>query len=789
MPAVRRRGLLRDRRFWWRWLIYFAPWAIAWGLLLLYHYDQRDREALVALESASREQVGRGVAVFSTALDQAQADLRALAGAGELAAFAETRGAEPSRVLVEAWRDFLKIRPVYETLSFVDADGRERLRVESRAGQPAATAPRPADALHAELAGRLPRGEIAVSAPDFTTGGPAAGPAKPEMHLALPVVDRAGKRHGLLTLSYPAGDLLGRLDALSPPGGPPLMLLDTDGSWLHGAPAGAERAVVSGRAATLDSRFPGSWAALQAAASGQRRDLHGVWTWASVDAGHLVGNIAGGPVWKLVARLPAERLAALVEAQRRQRGIAFVAGLVFLLLATWRMAEARQRQKLAERELRELNAGLERQIDQRTRSLQNEIFDRQMAERRYRESSEQYQRLVATTVDAYWLLDDGGGFLDVNQAACELVGASRDALLGMTVSDLDPAPAGDGLKARLAKLGRAGFERFETGLRRRDGRLVEVEISASYLPDYQRFTVFVRDISERKRNERERRLAALVMSNTDEAILVADAAGRVLSVNPAFAKITGMTPSAAAGEPVDSLGLASVDGKESLSRLLTAHRGWRGEMRGRRMNGEVYPVWLSATAVHDDDEQVASYVCVFSDITEIKASQARLDFLAHHDALTGLPNRLLFRARLEHSIERAERAESRIAVLFIDLDHFKEVNDGLGHAVGDQLLIDLAGAMAGCLRAEDTLARLGGDEFVVLLEQVAGRDSVDAVLEKLRQVYPWVMVGPAGRIAVTASIGVALYPEHAADADGLLTKADAAMYRAKDAGRDRACYA
>ncbi|HET6719955.1 MAG TPA: GGDEF domain-containing protein, partial [Rhodocyclaceae bacterium] len=188
-------------------------------------------------------------------------------------------------------------------------------------------------------------------------------------------------------------------------------------------------------------------------------------------------------------------------------------------------------------------------------------------------------------------------------------------------------------------------------------------------------------------------------------------------------------------------------------------------------------------------EQIVNYVCVFSDITEIKESQARLDFLAHHDTLTGLPNRLLFRARLEHSLERAGRSKYQIAVMFIDLDHFKDVNDALGHAAGDQLLIDLAGAMTGCLRAEDTLARLGGDEFVVLLEQVSGHDSVDAVLEKFRQVYPWAMGEPSQRIAVTASVGVALYPDNAVDADGLLLKADAAMYRAKENGRNQACYA
>lgn len=794
----------------WRWLLYFAPWAAVLILSLGLYYRSHTLDHIESVESGSVVLVKNAEDIVSGIIQHQMSDTLLLAGDDALENFIESSSRSHESALVDGWIRTLLAKRVFDHIAYLDQSGQERVRVNFNGGQPRVTPPgqleNKAHQPHFAKTGILEKGGFYVSPLELNIEkAEIEKPFKPIMRFAVPVFDRHEKRRGALVVSYLADDLLWRLGALASATKSPLMLFNSQGYWLLGATAGDEWAFMFDRPVTIETRYPGSWANLLASDFGQMHDRHGLWTWSTFHLG-IAGSDIGRPpsarsetprpirshsnyFWKIVVRVPGEQLEGMQTKHRSE--MFWIAGGGFLLLAlvAWRLTEARRREESAEHDLRGLNQTLENQVAERTRRLQNEIFDRQMAERRYRESSEQYQHMVAATVDAYWLLDDHAGFLDVNAAACEMLGTSREALLGATMTDFVVSESAASLEKRMVELMQTGAERFELRLRRFDASLIDVEVSAAYLPDFLRFVAFVRDISERKRTEQERRLASMVMSNADEAIFVVSAAGQVISANPAMSKITGYSQASILGAEADRLGLSSADGRQSLSHMLAANASWRSEMRGRRKTGEVYPVWLSATAVRDDDGQLLNYVCVFSDITEIKESQVRLDFLAHHDALTSLPNRLLFRARLEHSLERASRAKSQVAVMFIDLDHFKEVNDTLGHAVGDQLLIDLAGAMTSCLRAEDTLARFGGDEFVVLLEQVTGRDSVDAVIEKLREVYPWIVAEGVHRIAVTASIGVAIYPENANGADDLVKQADAAMYRAKERGRDQAVFA
>jgi len=198
----------------------------------------------------------------------------------------------------------------------------------------------------------------------------------------------------------------------------------------------------------------------------------------------------------------------------------------------------------------------------------------------------------------------------------------------------------------------------------------------------------------------------------------------------------------------------------------------------------VYPQWLTINVIHSDDGEIDNYVAVFSDISTIKQSEERLQHLAHHDALTNLPNRLLLRDRLEHAIDHARRNGHTVAVLFLDLDHFKSINDSLGHPVGDQVLQGVAERLVGCVRQDDTVARLGGDEFVVLLEQVGGLEHAGKVTKKVLDLFTNPVVVDKHEISISSSIGVSLYPRDGNDVDSLLKHADAAMYRAKDKGRN-----
>ncbi|MCK9283191.1 MAG: diguanylate cyclase [Rhodocyclaceae bacterium] len=297
------------------------------------------------------------------------------------------------------------------------------------------------------------------------------------------------------------------------------------------------------------------------------------------------------------------------------------------------------------------------------------------------------------------------------------------------------------------------------------------------------------DITERRRNEASLRVSAQVFEHATEAIMITDPSGRIEAINPAFTAITGYTADEAIGASASVLRSDFHDTSFYRDMWASVLNGgeWKGEVVNRRKNGELFPVWLSISRVLGEDGTILRLVGVLTDITPLRTSRDHLKHLAHHDALTDLPNRLLFGARAEHSMERCARESSRLAVLFIDLDNFKPINDRLGHKVGDETLCRIAPLLESALREEDTVARLGGDEFVVLVERVGRADDVLLVAEKLRGVFPLQVGDGAESLQVTASIGISLYPDDGRDIDTLLEVADKAMYRAKQAGGNRVC--
>lgn len=290
------------------------------------------------------------------------------------------------------------------------------------------------------------------------------------------------------------------------------------------------------------------------------------------------------------------------------------------------------------------------------------------------------------------------------------------------------------------------------------------------------------EVSGRRRAEAAQRLSAQAMDEAGEGVVIADAAGRVQQVNRAFTRITGFEP-----EEVQDRRLADLqeDFPDIPREAVAAAGHWRGEVRARRRDGEAFPAWQTVSAVRDDHGEIAHFVVIFNDISELKASQEELERLAHRDALTGLPNRLLFTERLERALRRARRGGNGVAVLFLDLDGFKHVNDAFGHFVGDELLQGVADRLREGLRETDTLARMGGDEFILLGERLQSPEDAAVVAQKAldRLEAPFELHGH--EIPVEASIGISLYPDHGQDVPTLIKNADAAMYGAKEAGRNR----
>lgn len=288
------------------------------------------------------------------------------------------------------------------------------------------------------------------------------------------------------------------------------------------------------------------------------------------------------------------------------------------------------------------------------------------------------------------------------------------------------------------------------------------------------------DISEEKQDEDYQRLHAKVFENADEGIMITDMSGTILSVNPAFSLVTGFTWAEAVGQTPKILNSGRQDAEfyDHMWASIRAKGNWRGEIWNRKKNGEYYLEWLSINAVRDDDE-IIQYIGIFYDITERKQSEERLEFLAHYDVLTSLPNRTLFHDRLNQAILYADRHQTEVTLMFIDLDRFKLINDTLGHSVGDKALQRVADCLISCVRKSDTVARLSGDEFTVILPFCNDREAVVVVAQKILDCLAESYLIGDHEIFTAASIGIAVYPQDCQDAENLIKHADWAMYRAK----------
>lgn len=299
------------------------------------------------------------------------------------------------------------------------------------------------------------------------------------------------------------------------------------------------------------------------------------------------------------------------------------------------------------------------------------------------------------------------------------------------------------------------------------------------------------DISERKKNENTLKQAAAVFENTQEGVVVTDAEIRITMVNKAFTRLTGYSAEEVIGRNPSFLKSGRHDPHfyQEMWENISNFGYWQGELWNRRKNGEIYPELQSISAVRDNDGQISHYVSVFMDISNLKASEEQLEFLAHHDPLTQLPNRLLLFSRLEMALSIARRDNTQLALLMFDLDHFKDINDSFGHPCGDQLLQQVAQRLAERLRTTDFLARLGGDEFTVLLENLPRPEDAARVAGDLIAALeaPFHLDNNI-EVRTGASMGISLFPSHGATAETLLQQADAAMYRAKAEGRGRFQY-
>ena len=384
-------------------------------------------------------------------------------------------------------------------------------------------------------------------------------------------------------------------------------------------------------------------------------------------------------------------------------------------------------------------------------------------------------------------------FINCNPRMAELFGWDTPAdLIGQTTEILYATREdwqSDGEKA-YAEVAETGFSDQEHQLVRRDGSPVWCHRTGRAInaEDTQAGSIWVyADITERRQHEAQLQLAHTVFEYSSEALMVTDRAGIIADVNRAFTAVTGYSAAEAIGQPASLLrsGRHPPEFYQEMWQTLLATGRWSGETIDRRKSGECYPKWLSISTVYGQHGEIVNFIGSFQDISERKAAEEKIHFLAHNDALTALPNRLLLRDRFGQAMEQCKRNGKTMAFMFLDLDEFKRVNDSLGHRFGDELLIAVVQRLRECLRESDTISRQGGDEFIVLVNNIDTPVAAAAIAGKIIDCMaaPFNIHGQPLNSSV--SIGIAIAPTDGADFDSLLQKADIAMYHAKERGRGR----
>ena len=407
------------------------------------------------------------------------------------------------------------------------------------------------------------------------------------------------------------------------------------------------------------------------------------------------------------------------------------------------------------------------------------------------ENANRYRNIIQTSLDGFWMLDMKGRILEVNEAYLKRSGYTRQELLQRHIQDveswMDDADSGE----RLRDLISTGYVRFETKHRAKDGNFWPVEVSAVYLPQEDgHILCFMHDMTRRYRSDNELRIAASVFQS-QEAMMVTDAERRIIRVNEAFTRITGYHLEEVIGKDPSILqsGAHAASFYRQMWEKIRREGSWQGEIWDKRKNGEIYPKWLTISSVKGKGETVTHYVGSFTDLKEYREAQDKIQNLAFYDQLTGLPNRRLLLEQLERALAVSGRNQLYGAILYLDLDHFKVINDTQGHDIGDEVLQETARCIQAALKQVHTIARIGGDEFVVLLEDINEDPELAAaqaklVGDQLLEVLGKVIVVNGKDYHGSVSIGVSLFRGSHDGIHELLKRGDVAMYEAKKAGRN-----
>lgn len=403
------------------------------------------------------------------------------------------------------------------------------------------------------------------------------------------------------------------------------------------------------------------------------------------------------------------------------------------------------------------------------------------------EKLEIYSQIFHNSSEGNIITDNKGIIIAVNPAFIETTGYSEEEVLGKKPNILSSGRHNIEFYINMwATVYEKGQWSGEVCNKRKNGEIYTEWLTITATTDEDgKITNYIgifTDISVNKKNRIDIRLYERVFNNSSEGIMITNSKGIIVSVNSSFTRLTGYTQDEAIGERPSILHSGKQDVGFYINMWASIHEKgfWTGEIWNKRKGGEVFPEWLSISTIYDEKGETINYVGIFSDITDKKKSEEYLIYLAHFDTLTSLPNRVLFKERLELAIEYANRYDKKVAVLYLDLDKFKVINDTLGHDVGDYILKQVSERLTHCVRNSDTVARLGGDEFSIILPEIKQQEDARSVARKIFKALTYPFFYQDQELFITTSIGITFYPNDALSTEKLLKNADSAMYRAKE---------
>ena len=401
-----------------------------------------------------------------------------------------------------------------------------------------------------------------------------------------------------------------------------------------------------------------------------------------------------------------------------------------------------------------------------------------------------YRQIVEHLHEGIWIVDKYNNTRFVNQSMADMLGYRIDDMLGKSLFDFVDHNMSSMAKNKIRTHRKGKSDVYDFEFLHRDGHRVYATVASS--PVYNAKNAFdgaiagVMDVSAQREQELQLRMLSSAVEQSGTVVIITNNDGDIQYVNPKFCEVTGYTRGEVLDKNVSILRCEDTDIEQVTDIWGTVALGedWQGEILTRKKNGESFWSLTTVSAIEDEKGQISHYVMVSEDVSQLKEAHMKMEQLAYVDTLTGLANRLLFRDRLEQVLKAIQRNEKQTALLYLDLDQFKRINDSLGHDMGDALLMQVAERLRQCVRHQDTVARMGGDEFVILLTDVDGSAGASAVARKIMEAMavPFAML--THKMIVTPSIGITLAPDDSLNADILLKNADLAMYRAKSMGRN-----